>query len=771
MKPIQHERSFTVRAGTRVGLAASFAFVFLAGEAFAQSATLPALPGDITGFFGTEFGDGFSSTLLNQLFGPLFPAPDARTGPTILSTLIGYVNLLVLAIGGILFLYNVAVGVLQSAHEGEVLGKRWSSLWAPLRVLFAAALLMPAPGLGGYNAVQAGIAWLVRGSTGMASQVWSIGAELAFSGTVPIAGASSKIDGDLFKSVFRNQLCAKLANFQFEAAGSPLRVEFLEIQSGEATELISVIDGGEEGICGTYRIPNPPEYITRLGPAASGAITRAFTGLHSDTLEILVSETDKIIDRVWPFAFGADGELPDISEDIRNSIALANARLTDGNSEVMRIVGGTESGQGAARKAISDFISGGNCGGGPGLGTLPRGGTVCFGQGWIGAGNWHMVIARLNAEVMGLLNSLPSATESNHISAERNRLNREVVAAIDSPSWATRALYGVETDRYLHTEEAMRIWSAINGAMENAAVRLSASGFELPTELLESAAPTTSAGFLGKIWKVGFSDGIETVIENVSPSSWADDPIVGIVNMGNWYLDVAATLLFGGAAVSFLSGTLALTVSFMIAAPLVAIGITQSFILPLLPFLYWVLAVIGYFLLVAEAVVASSLWALSHLRLDGEGISGEAGRKGWLMLLSLILTPTLMVIGYFAGMAIFRVAAGLFDFGMFYAMSALVNSSPIVGIFGLIASGILIVVAYLVIIERSFSLISEFPGRILNWIGAEAHLIDGGEQRQLRSMGGSAAGHIGAGVSRLGGVAKGAAAVVGRAMSRGSNPR
>ena len=92
-----------------------------------------------------------------------------------------------------------------------------------------------------------------------------------------------------------------------------------------------------------------------------------------------------------------------------------------------------------------------------------------------------------------------------------------------------------------------------------------------------------------------------------------------------------------------------------------------------------------------------------------------------------------MILGYFLGMVIYRVVAGLLDLGMHHAMSALVSASPIVGIFGLIAAGFLSVLSHTVIIERSFSLISDFPDRILKWIGAAAGVGDGFGERQFRA--------------------------------------
>ncbi|MFS8295810.1 hypothetical protein RPF65_24520, partial [Enterobacter hormaechei subsp. steigerwaltii] len=39
----------------------------------------------------------------------------------------------ILAFGGVLAGYTMLAGTLQTAHDGEMLGKKWSSLWIPIR--------------------------------------------------------------------------------------------------------------------------------------------------------------------------------------------------------------------------------------------------------------------------------------------------------------------------------------------------------------------------------------------------------------------------------------------------------------------------------------------------------------------------------------------------------------------------------------------------------------------------------------------------------------
>ncbi len=719
----------------------------LSNGANAQMSSLVDQLPDIQDYFDTPHGDDYSAQLLNQIFGPLFPSPRNASGATLFSTLIGIVNIVVLSIAVVMFLYNTIVAVLQTAHEGIFLGNRYSSLWVPVRILFAIALLVPAPGLGGYNPLQYGMAWLVKGSTVMASEVWQLGASSLISGDVPIVNYGSELDPEIFKVAYRNQLCVKIANYQFGAANSPLRVEFKEVGSSRTTTFISHVDNRREGICGSYSIPEIPDYIANLPPEFSQSIGNEFKGLHREVLNTLVTSINDILDDQWQVFANQSQGLNDFSSSIRATLVDINQQLSEGNQRINQLITGSSLQDGSARRVIGDYISGTGCNSGPsGLGKTAN----CNGEGWIGAGNWYMTIARLNSEAVGLVKASVGATATQYISNENNSLNRLVVGEVDNVGSWRRLLGSVDDNKYLHRQETRRIWDAFTGELERSTLNLAVSGFNIPTALMEATATKGEGGFLGKIWRVGFAGGVEAMIANLSPSRWADDPIVGIVNIGHWYLDAAGTLMLGSAAASLFAGSISTTVTFLIAAPLAVIGITLSFILPLLPFFLWILAVAGYFLLLVEATVGSTLWLLSHLRLDGEGLSGSHGQRGWIMLLGLILTPPLMVMGYFAGMMLFKITTTLLDTGFYFAMTALVNGSPIVGIFGLIATGFLLVVAYIAIIERSFSLVAEFPNRVLAWIGGDVDLAISGEYKRIQSGGQMLSSFVRSGIGQLG---------------------
>ena len=235
--------------------------------------------------------------------------------------------------------------------------------------------------------------------------------------------------------------------------------------------------------------------------------------------------------------------------------------------------------------------------------------------------------------------------------------------------------------------------------------------------------------------------GTRAMLDVFDPSS-GDDPMVRLITFGHWLVAIGSAILAATVVSGFFSGGGAAVALLPIYSILLASGISLSFILPIMPFLYWILAVLGYFLLIVEALVAVSLWALAHLRLDGEGLSGEAGRLGWLMLLALFLTPTLMVLGFVIGMTLFRVVSDLISAGLFHAVAGIIGTNPIVWLFGTIGYTVLVVTAHALLLERSFSLVSEFPNRVLRWIGHGPE-VGGGEGRIQAAVGAAA---IGAGV-------------------------
>ena len=95
--------------------------------------------------------------------------------------------------------------------------------------------------------------------------------------------------------------------------------------------------------------------------------------------------------------------------------------------------------------------------------------------------------------------------------------------------------------------------------------------------------------------------------------------------------------------------------SFFFSMVTVSIGIAVIlyYVLPFLPFVYFMFALSGWIKSIFEAIVAMPLWALAHIRIDGDGLPGPAASNGYFLLLEIFLRPILMLFGLLASISIF----------------------------------------------------------------------------------------------------------------------
>src|SRR3990167_10288652 len=107
--------------------------------------------------FAPPVGD-YSVVFLGNIFG-IVDGVLHGTCSQIMGNIFGVFNAAVLALGGIVIMYTLLVATLNTAHEGEVLGSQWSSIWIPMRSTLGLALLIPKAS--GYCMMQIFIMWVI----------------------------------------------------------------------------------------------------------------------------------------------------------------------------------------------------------------------------------------------------------------------------------------------------------------------------------------------------------------------------------------------------------------------------------------------------------------------------------------------------------------------------------------------------------------------------------------------------------------------------------
>ena len=159
-------------------------------------------------------------------------------------------------------------------------------------------------------------------------------------------------------------------------------------------------------------------------------------------------------------------------------------------------------------------------------------------------------------------------------------------------------------------------------------------------------------------------------------------------------------------------------------------GFVLFYILPFLPFLYFLFAVGSWVKTIFEAMVGIPLWALAHLRIDGDGLPGDAAANGYFLIFEIFIRPILTVFGLIAAITIFTAQVRVLNFIWDLVVSNITgyDADPVVNVLNLatvprgVVDQFFFTIIYTIIVymlaTASFKLIDKLPDNILRWMGA-----------------------------------------------------
>ena len=102
------------------------------------------------------------------------------TGSQIMGKMFSQYNSAVLALAGLVVIYTTLLGVLNTAHEGEFLGKKYSSFFIPFRTVLGILLITPTDT--GYSWIQVIAMWVVLQGVTAANMVWHSAVDYVLNG-------------------------------------------------------------------------------------------------------------------------------------------------------------------------------------------------------------------------------------------------------------------------------------------------------------------------------------------------------------------------------------------------------------------------------------------------------------------------------------------------------------------------------------------------------------------------------------------------------------
>ncbi len=353
--------------------------------------------------------------------------------------------------------------------------------------------------------------------------------------------------------------------------------------------------------------------------------------------------------------------------------------------------------------------------------------------GWGGAGVWYNKIAQLNGAFVSAVMATPRLISYPKVMREVAAFSRRTNQDAGGLSQFAPITSGPKPTSIPSREDGLEIATALNDVYEfwNKGIRNSGDKKQ------ENSANILMRGINLLLGTAGIFSIRE---ENAFIHPLAQLTVIGkgLVESSIMNIMGASVSAFAGGAISVFKGTggigqLANGMSSLLQQ-VAFIGLTAGvilfYILPFLPFLYFFFAVGEWIKAIFEAMVGVPLWALAHLRLDGEGLPGEAAKDGYFLILEIFLRPILTVIALIAATVIFsaqvRVLNAIWDLAVSaspgYQANATVQLGDIIKfdrnkIDKFFYTLVYTLVVYLMA-TSSFKLINQIPDNLLRWAGA-----------------------------------------------------
>ena len=658
--------------------------------------------------------------------------------PTILATVSTVLNTAALTATVAIILLTFFTGTMQQAHEGAVLGRRFSTLWVPLRSVLSLFYLVPLPS--GYSVLQILILWVAMFGSNLADKAWMLSTDFMQTNTGVAALPMLPGTRDLVSNMYASAVCARKLTKTAADGQADYAVAATAVNAGlyQSAPDLTLDWSALASPLGTlaYRIVAAPLAVksgvsydaSGAGVNGSGINTTALCGHYEIDRKLLLGADA-------PTAATQQSNLQQLASDldsvasmqvddhasmgnIRNRLIVAEAYYsTRERDRAVQFVADSQN-EVATQRVQQELFS--------------------RTAGWTSVGAWYMTFTSLSDLIRQQIAITPnsqgprteqmSAAMLEDLGPDMNRAKVLVDPGLLSPT----------------TQMSTGLPSKMVGL---ASESLSTRG--APSTHSEFAADDSMLGHMVKAMKA-FQDIFESsanpasLLIDAMGSTAGGDPVIALSDIGHSIIGSAEAAV-GVSVAAAIADTAVFEAAAAVSAPFFIGGGALAYYIPLVPYIFWMLGVASWLLMLIEAVALAPLWAAAHALPDGEGWSGQHARQGYILVLSLIARPILMLVGFFAGMLLVRYLSLLVGVTFKQAMLA-TQGSHIMGVASTIGYFIILLGIYLAIVRFSFGLIHTIPDRGLRFIGGGDSLGDGGEAHAHRGaayVAGAATGMLG----------------------------
>ena len=600
-------------------------------------------------------------------------------GNAIFAELIKVMNTIIFTLGIIIIIYTSAMSTIHTAQEGEILGKKMSTFWVPVRAALGLFLLLPSPG-SGYSYIQILVMYFISQGVGAANALWSRVLDGMMSGetlhqtqegTAEIANQNQTIS-NLLKSEF----CRAIIN------NNP---GYLQLINEEPITYFKVGDkliwgtqSNTKEICGSVSIPNFQSIVDSARALIGGGVVLDDAPLKAIFANMIESSTLDL----QPIAEEGLTEPNLLDRTNVTNLSYVSRSITNGMKEIVDYYKNLI--------APTDIIS------------------VAKVDGWIHAGAYYFIIVTgiAQAESNKYIDVPYTAPTLDFLPKDdQDNVNALINQKVAESFQAAKLLFGTKPHREQLGEGIPIIPSTTASGIQGWDSTLGSLFKQLAFLIMDSIHNYDSRDPLISISKVG-----QEIMRVIEITFWVMVGVLALLAIGS--VMQCLNPVFGIiSTIAFFFSTLFLIVSSILYPAAVVMGLYT----PLIPWLVFTFSAIGWILLVIEAIVAAPLIALV-LVVPSEDEMGKAGHS-IVILTGLIFRPALMIIGFVAGGKLMVVAMHMLNFGFKEMVLANIHG---IGVFGCIALIVFYCGVVTVIIHQSFGLIYQIPDKVLRWMGGQA---------------------------------------------------
>jgi len=354
-------------------------------------------------------------------------------------------------------------------------------------------------------------------------------------------------------------------------------------------------------------------------------------------------------------------------------------------------------------------------------------------SGWLLAGNYYRLLMRLESEWVSN-GALPPLLESTQDSMYQDEHHRHAMDLANA-HWA---LFVDESNSEI-----------LPDTMKAAYETMRADAEQIPEEMDKFGLSANS------------KDRVISFLQHLELSSAGGDPLAGLTSYGlqmmrggvagfnlamigalaSGLLSVHATVLGTGIAFPGMGGAViaaTLPITMAVSGFYYAQGALLSVYLPLIPFIIFLIAGIGWLMAVVESMVAAPLVAIGLIWPDAQPHVLGRAEPGIMMILNLFLRPSLIILGFIASLIV--VFAGLSLLNLGYQTMVEFGGFQVDAMFGPLVLEFAYVAIAVSVVKKCFDLIHQVPDKVLLWIGDRSQGTGGADEALSSGRTGTEAG-------------------------------